>query len=201
MCRFSRLSEDDNATAHIADVLPWVHEAGNPYYDWFLGGPEAARKHLDTWMMRRSSEIAIARVTLLFEQGETRGGFIGLSGSELTKCRQADTLAVFKVTPRNVRDELTARIRLALDLFDRVDPGEFYLSKIWVPKAFRLKGKGHRLIEAFMAAGRAAGYHRFRLDVAAENTPAIKLYEDAGFEIARECASAGLSYVAMVQGH
>ncbi len=40
---FRRLDEDPDPTRLIPVARPWVHEAGNPYFDWFFGGPDLAR--------------------------------------------------------------------------------------------------------------------------------------------------------------
>ena len=43
------LSDGSEAEQHIGDVLPWLHDAGNPFYDWFYGGAEATRGVLGEW--------------------------------------------------------------------------------------------------------------------------------------------------------
>ena len=57
------------------------------------------------------------------------------------------------------------------------------LTYIGVSATQRGKGLGETLLNAFIAASRANGYHAVVLSVEKENSPAIKLYERAGFKI------------------
>lgn len=195
------MAEDSARERYLVDVLPWVHEAGNPYFDWMFGGREAARQTLASWMRRPSSEVSLARMTLLLSGDEAVGGFIGLGGAELAQSRKADWLAMLKESSEPGRSELMARLGAVRGLFPRVEPEEFYLSKMGVMPELRGTGLGRRVAEEFLAAGRAAGFRRFRLDVWSENTPARRLYESLGFRVVSESASAeaGMCYLAMVR--
>src|SRR5688572_28555310 len=84
------LTHIDEAELLIADVLPWVREAGNPYFDWLLGNAHATRAALQAMMRDESSQIAIRRACVLLEGEKPIGGFIALAGRELPACRRAD---------------------------------------------------------------------------------------------------------------
>jgi len=57
------------------------------------------------------------------------------------------------------------------------------LTYIGVSSTQRGKRLGETLLKAFIEASRANGYHSVVLSVEKENSPAIKLYERAGFKI------------------
>ncbi|MFQ5792389.1 MAG: GNAT family N-acetyltransferase [Acidobacteriota bacterium] len=201
MMTFRSLYEDSDRERFIPEVLPWIHEAGNPYFDWVFGGRAAALKTIATWMRRPSSEISISRVVLLFDGDRPVGGFIALGGADLALCRKADALAMLKEADSQGRSDLRLRMAGVRDLFLRVGTEEFYLSKTGVAVDLRSTGLGRRLAVEYLATGRAAGFRRFRLDVWAENRTARQLYESLGFRVVRESASAeaGMKYLSMVR--
>lgn len=57
---FRALAYDGQAERWVPEALPWVHEAGNPYY-WFFGGPEQALAVLGDWTRQTSLEVFIGR--------------------------------------------------------------------------------------------------------------------------------------------
>lgn len=61
--------------------------------------------------------------------------------------------------------------------------GSIELTYIGVAPTQRNKGLGRELLNAFTEASRLAGYHSVVLSVEMENTPAVALYEKAGFKI------------------
>jgi hypothetical protein len=139
---FRSLSGDHHAERWIPQVLPWLQEAGDPYYHWFFGGIVPAERTpslLAGWVRRRSSELSIERAVLLVTGDCALGGFIALGGADLQACRRAD------------------------------------------------------------ARGAADGFRRFRLDVWAENRPAIGLYRAFGFQVVRELRNerAGMTHLNM----
>ena len=99
------------------------------------------------------------------------------------------------------RSDLLAHRGAVRDLFPCVDAEEFYLSKMGIAADFQGMGLVRLLPLEYLNAGRAAGFHRFRLDVWAENKPAYRLYESRGFQVVRASSSteAGMKYVSMVK--
>ena len=93
----------------VPQVLPCLLAAGNPYYDYVFGGPDAARSVLDRWVRRPSSEVALDRAVLLFEGAAVLGGYIALDAAELKACRNADAIAMMMVGGRGQRAELRRR--------------------------------------------------------------------------------------------
>jgi len=193
------LKDDAEAERFIPEISTWVHDAGNPYYDWFLGGPERASEILAGWMKRGSSEISIRRAALLDEDGRILGGFIALDGAQLAKCRQADMLALF--TKMGSDKQFENRMKSSQSLFQKVEPDDFYLSKIGVGVDSRGKGLGREIMAEYLAAGKKAGLRRFRLDVSASNLVAVRLYQSFGFEIVGQSSipETEIEYLAMTK--
>jgi ribosomal-protein-alanine N-acetyltransferase len=199
---FRSLSGDHDAERWIPQVLPWLQEAGDPYYRWFFGGivpADRTRSLLAGWMRRRSSELSIERAVLLVTGDCALGGFIALGGADLQACRRADALAALQAAGRQGQSLLVERVRDGRDLFGPVAADEFYLSKLGVASEFRRAGYGAKILQEYIYRGAANGFRHFRLDVWAENRPAIGLYRSFGFRVARELRNdrAGMAYLSM----
>lgn len=193
------LTDEREVVRWAPDVLPWVHEAGNPYYDWFFGSRAEASSALVEWMVRPSSEVFVGRAVLLEEGEQATGGFIALDGARLRDCRRADAVAAMGAAGRGRREELIERMHAARRLSAPVPDDVFYLSKLGVAAAARRAGRGSQLIGAYLTRGETLGFRRFWLDVHAGNLPAIRLYRAAGFRVRSATAGAGgdLTYLRM----
>jgi len=197
---FRVLSELSGQERLVPVAASLIHEAGNPYFDWFFGGPEAARAAVVRWIERPSSELAASRVTLLFAGGRAAGVFVALGGAELAVCRKADALAALAEAGK-LRSALVARMAIARELFVPVVPEDFYLSKIGIVAELRRRGLGRALMAEYLAAGLDAGFERFCLDVSADNEHAIWLYRSFGFRVEARTDAAGMSYLRMGLDH
>ena len=187
-----------DAETIIPAVVPWVHEAGNPYVDWVFGGALSARQVISKWMARPTSEIWAGRLRVRWAGDEIVGGYIALRGSQLTVSRRADAIATAQ-HPGDRRERL-ARLAVVRDLFAPVAPDDLYLSRMGVAPAWRGRGHGKAILEDFLALGAAENVTRLRLDVRADG--AIRaLYERVGFLVMEERRSeeAGVAYLAMVK--
>lgn len=185
---------------YTSEILTGIHEAGNPYYDWFFGGHDVARKILDRWMTRISSEVSINRVKLLLEGHQHAGGFIALTGKDLLTCRKSDMLALLKEMAPDLKFDLSGRFAAARALFPRVATDTYYLSKIWVTPDYRGKGLSRGILQEFLLSGRAEGLKLFQVDVFSENKTAIRLYQSFGFETTHKSSftEANLEYLSMI---
>jgi ribosomal protein S18 acetylase RimI-like enzyme len=183
----------------VPAVLPWVLEAGSPYFEWLLGGASAARTTIGSWMRRPSSEVSIQRTTIMLHGGSPVGAFIALDPSELRACRAVDALAALRDVDPGERGAFLSRMAEAKRMLPPVDDDHFYLSKMAVASDRRRRGIGRKLVREFLDQGNASRFRQFRLDVHAQNTLAIKLYRSEGFEVVAEGSAADgkIRYIAM----
>jgi ribosomal protein S18 acetylase RimI-like enzyme len=192
------LARDGEQTRQIAVALPWIHAAGQPYFDWLLGGRGAALRILEQWMQRPSSELFVGRVVLV-EETHSVGGFIALAGAELAQCRLQDALAAAAATSSERHSALARRLRQGRALFPEVTADDFHLSRMGVLAEARRRGYGRMIVREFLENGTRRGFRRFTLDVSADNVAAIELYRSAGFreERRQQLHEAGMTYVRM----
>jgi len=188
--RFLNFLDIPDTDRYASEVQKGIHEAGNPFHDWFFGGVETARKTVARRIIRPTSEVSLTRVKVLFEGEQSAGGFLCLSGKELRVCRKIDMLSLMADMKFDKSFDLQGRFAAARELFPHVAEDAYYLSKIWVNPAFRGKGYGWKILQGFLGEGRGKGFVSFRLDVAANNFPAIRLYRSCGFQILRQSFSA-----------
>jgi ribosomal protein S18 acetylase RimI-like enzyme len=201
MLIYQNAGSSPNPEDLVRYALPWVIEAGNPYYSSLFGTADLTAI-LGSWMRRPSSEISILRTQFLLCEREPAGGLIALSGDELRKARKADSIALLKIVPADERKSLAARIANLSDLFMPVADNEYYLSKLGLQLPFRGKNLGRLLIDHYLEQGTLRGFRQFRLDVQMNNGVAIRRYESAGFAICHQAESKDgtLKYFSMKYG-
>jgi ribosomal protein S18 acetylase RimI-like enzyme len=186
---FCAVAHERNPEGLIPDVLAWLPDAAGTYFEFVFGCVDAARAVFTRWLARESSEISIRRVTLLRQGNHSVGGFLALSGADLSDCQRADLVAILKEAARGERDQLLARMHIVSALRPPVDGDVFYLSKLGVVRERRGQGLGRALVLEYFAAGRRAGLRRFELDVEADNLSAISLYRSVGMAPISEASS------------
>jgi ribosomal protein S18 acetylase RimI-like enzyme len=97
--------------------------------------------------------------------------------------RAGDPRSVFLVaqpdTPNRLAGFLVATIEREIPIY-RLD--EFgFIHDVWVEPEFRKQGVGKALAESAVSRFRQLGVRQIRLDTAAENEPARRLFASAGF--------------------
>ena len=188
-CLLLELAHEPEPERSISAVLGWLPDSAGSYLDFAHGGRAGALRVLARCLARESSELSIRRVTLLLDRDQTVGGFLALSGADLSTCVRADSRAMLMETDRAYRGELAARLRSISKLRPPVDDDVFYLSKLGVVAERRGEGLGRALALEYIAAGSRAGFCRFQLDVESDNRAAISLYESIGMSRVSESTS------------
>lgn len=183
------LGTDPHAEDMIGVIAPGVVDAGNPYLRWLFGSSAAER--VSRWMRRPTSELAVRRVTIHEQDGEVAGGFLGMAGETVRRCRLADAVALVGETEAPQASAARARIAGSARLFPRPANEDFYLSKLWVLPPLRGRGLGRSLMETFLERARHEGFERCRLEVSASNEPAMRLYQSLSFDVINEAAIPG----------
>lgn len=187
----------------LATLAPWIHQASNPFADWYYGDGEVARDVIAEWMDRPSSELHLGRALLLSGEGddEPLGCLIGMGGATLAECRAADFLAFCDELGGGPEAEevIEEVLPVARRLFPPVAHDAFYISRVVIDPARRGAGLGRALVERTMERQRAQGFRRFRLDVSGDNEAALRTYHGLGFHVVStaESPAHGLRYHAM----
>jgi GNAT superfamily N-acetyltransferase len=152
--RAQPLVEHPAREALTSGVTSLIHQAANPYYDWFFGGASAARAAIERQLEAPSSELSTEGVMLLLDDDGTFAGiFVALGGAELAHARKADALATLAAAASPAeRSALMARMAETRHLFAPVRADDFYLSKIAVAERRRGRGWGRGLLE-YVGAG------------------------------------------------
>jgi ribosomal protein S18 acetylase RimI-like enzyme len=187
---------------YVPILQPWIHEASNPYADWYFGDEQAAFAFIGRWLVRPSSELYLGRAMLMLDElRRPIGCVIGMPGSQLARCRTADFAELCESLQSNANaDEIIAQtIEVSRELFPAVEDDVFYISRVAVAPERRGRGLGRTLLGHAIESQRARGATRFRVDVSADNAVAIRLYQSVGMSVtacARN-ADADLEYWSM----
>jgi GNAT superfamily N-acetyltransferase len=185
--------------AKLPDIVPWIHEAGRPYFDIFL---EGADPHftLSRWVQRRSSEISLHRTRLLIHDDRIAGGYISLAGHDLPGARQADLLDLAREMTDRTYSELRERMEDLRDLFAPVEDNDFFVSKIGVLPSQLGRGLSQHLLDDCLRRARQGSFRRVRVDVPEHHQRARELFRAYGFEAVYRGKSSlsNLRYLAMV---
>lgn len=199
MYSFQIVMDTEAPESFAEHALPWVLEAGNPYFDALFGSPEVARQSIDSWLRRPTSEVAVWRTFFLMFDDAFVGGFIAMNGGDLKKARRGDSLALMRSVSGEFREQLMQRLENLAGLFPSVGEDEFYLSKVGLAPEFRGKGLGRMLVQRYIEEGARRGHAKFRLDVCAGNEAAIGCYLSSGFVISEQSASrdGAMQYLSM----
>lgn len=177
---------EPSLAGHVPTLRSWIHEASNPFADWYFGDEDAAEAFIARWLVRATSELYLGRAMLLLDdRQEPLGCVIGMTGGALGRCRAADFAALCaSLVDHPDADEIAAQtIAVSRQLFPPVAPDEFYISRVAIAPEQRRRGLGRALLAHAIECQRALGLRRFRVDVSADNTPAIGLYDSLGLRV------------------
>lgn len=179
-------------------IVPWVLDAGRPYYDVFLEGTDP-REVITRWLQRRSSELALRRTRLAVADDRIAGGYVAVAGRQLAAARQADLLDLARLMGKRSYSELRARMNDLENLFAPVEAHDFYLSKLGVIQQMEDRELEHPLMDDCIRRARHGGFGQVRTDVCEDDEEMRELFETYGFRpIHRGKASTGdLRYLSM----
>ncbi len=183
----------------LNDIVPWIHQAGRPYYDIFLRGNDV-HSVIAQWLKRRSSELSLRRTRLLVADDRIAGGYISLAGGDLAGCRQADLLDLARTMGEHSYRELRDRMDDLSDLFAPVEDHDFYLSKLGVLPRMEGRGLSQYLMDDCLRRARQGGFGRVRTEVPEHDEETREFYETYGFKpIYRgKTSMSNLRYLSMV---
>jgi ribosomal protein S18 acetylase RimI-like enzyme len=186
--RDNQLSTD--VAAFVEPFLELEGAASEPYNRFCYGTPEFSdrlRRHL---LLGRAAEYCPPAGRLLIESGSALGLLACLSGADLRKARLGAALALARSSFLREDASLEPRIRLAGRALLKVQPDDYYLSRLAVRPESRGTGVASALLAIFEREGRERGSRRLVLEVSPESTAAVRLYQRHGFlEVGRGSAS------------
>lgn len=196
---FRSVTDFSDPAAVVPQAILWILAAGQPYFDWLCGGPDAAKQAVAMWMKQPSSEMAIRRMQFLECGTNIAGGIIGLGGADLKKARTADINSFWVTLDVHSRPVFIEKLAQCVDAFAPVGEDEYYLSKMGLACLFQGKGLAKVLVEHCLDQGNALGYSKFRADVQTENEPSLRCCRSIGFEIfyTGQSADGALKYHAL----
>jgi ribosomal protein S18 acetylase RimI-like enzyme len=123
---------------------------------------------------------------------ETEGRIVGMTSSySSAQHRESSDKPVIAAAGLQVIRMIPLGIlgRRFLAFINTVPDGDFYLAAVAIDDSLRGAGIGSMLIDDVEERAVASGCHRLALDVAVDNTSAIRLYEKRGMSIEAESPS------------
>lgn len=176
-------------------LVPWVLHSDREYYSVLLEHHDTRHK-LAQRICDPDSELSLHNMRLLIADDEIAGGFIGFSGHQLLRRREADVVDLYRDTEPHLRPELRRRFQDVLHLFAPVAPNDFYLSKIQLYPGMNGPALSHPLMEECIQRAHGAGFERIRVDVDTECEVIGDVLGENGFEVLSrgEAPIAGIEY-------
>lgn len=170
-----------NIEHKLQEIVPWVLQAGRPFYNIFLHGADPETT-IHRWLTRRSSELSLQRLRLLISDDRIVGGYISLSGRDLPGSRQADLLDLARSMGPDSYPQLRDRMEDLRDLFAPVEENDFYLSKLGLLPQHQSPSLRQALLDDCIRRARQGSFRRVRVDVPEQDRTLRDFYGGQGFE-------------------
>lgn len=162
--------------------LDLEYSASRPYAEFVYTSTEQALQVRRYLLDRKVGEFAPPHGRLLREQGRPVGMLAVLSGEDLTKCRLKAALALKQSGLLSADPAMAARLQLAGQTLLRVQPEDWYISRVATVEAERGRGLGKYLLDQAEQEARSRGFPRIVLEVAPSSTAALQMYRRQGYQ-------------------
>lgn len=175
-----------DGSVNAPELLRLAQFASAPYDRFVWEDAAEATRVAEYLLSHHTGEIAPPAGQLSIADGRIVGMLACMTGAELARRRLSAAYTLAKANPAVASPESARRARLASRTFASVARDEYYLARLTVAPEARGQGHGQWLIERLFELAQGAGARNCWLEVDPDNTPAVKLYERAGFRVVAE---------------
>jgi ribosomal protein S18 acetylase RimI-like enzyme len=156
--------------------------ASEPYTSFVYSSTDQALRIRRYLYERNLCEFSPPYGKLLRDQGRAVGLLAVLDGAELTRCRLKATIALTKSGLLAEDPTLGPRLQLAGQTLLKLNPDDFYISRVASAQSERGRGLGSYLVRSAEQEGRVRGCPRLVLEVSPVSVAAVQLYQGEGYE-------------------
>jgi ribosomal protein S18 acetylase RimI-like enzyme len=160
-----------------ATILDLEFAASEPYTRFVFATPTHARAVRQYLFDRKLAEFSCPYLLILRDTDEVVGMLAVLTGAELVGCRLRAAVALVRSGLLTADAGVGDRLQLAGRTLLKVQPDDFYVSRIAVAPGARGRGLGERLLDEAEREGLRRGCARLVLEVAPESAAARRLYD------------------------
>jgi ribosomal protein S18 acetylase RimI-like enzyme len=164
-----------------AEILELEFAASEPYTRFVFSTPTHAQAVRQYLFDRNLGEFSRPYLRILRDTDDVVGMLAVLTGTELVGARLRAAVALRKSDLLAADAGVADRLQLAGRTLLKVQPDEFYISRIAVAQAARGRGLGERLLQEAEREAIRRGCARLVLEVAPESAAARRLYERERF--------------------
>lgn len=165
----------------VCEFLQLEFLASQPYTDFVYPDAETACLAQERLYHAGTAEFSPPFGRLALLEGCVVGMIAALPGAELQKRRLQSSLTLARMVKADSTG-LRERILLASQTLLKVEPNDFYLSRIAVSPAARGLGVGHQLLNLVEQTAREQCCPRIVLEVSPTHATAERLYRRTGFQ-------------------
>lgn len=180
------LCSPDEVASHASQIARWTYQSNPEYFNLLFDNESSAVARLEKWALRRDSEYSAFDCMIVLDDGVASGVAVAFGGEEQLGRRRADLFQLFKELSRIEREQLKSNLEQVANLAQPAEPKDFYIRAFTIDPSARGRGLGARLLTECVQRGFTLGFSRVRLEVRADNLPAVRLYERAGFQVIAE---------------
>lgn len=171
-----RLGADEQTLLELEFV------ASEPYTRFVYSSTDQALRIRRYLYDKNLCEFSAPYGKLLRDEGRAVGLLAVLDGAELTRCRLKATLALTKSGLLAEDPALGPRLQLAGQTLLKLNPDDFYISRVASAEGERGRGLGRFLVRSAEEEARARGCPRIVLEVSPQSTAARQLYHRSGYQ-------------------
>jgi ribosomal protein S18 acetylase RimI-like enzyme len=193
----------DQVLPHRSDYLALERAASRSYLEFVYGDPGEADRIREGLFDARACEFGPEFGRVLLDRHGMVGMISCLRAEEVTRVRMRAAMCLARAGWLAKSSETWARMELAGRTLIKLQPGDYYLSRIAVRHEPRAPGASDEMMRFCIGQAEQSGSSRICLEVAKGNDRAIRFYQRWSFaEVAVrsvEAADRSLTYAHLVR--